>query len=190
MVLRKARPFVSDTLLSTIYKMSVRSRMEYLAPLFAAAPGCDAQLRKLEAIQRRAVCLIGGEVGAKLASTSDLGHRRGVSGMSVLHQLIHETAPSAIHDLAPKRVQGPALRRSQRGAVKNTTPGQNVLVDERAPNDPKWSTNSYLRWATAEFNKLPAAVQQEQDLQKFKTMVHKTHTFISLRVRKDDEFKQ
>jgi hypothetical protein len=169
-LLRRARRFLSSAALATIYKSHIRSRMEYLSPIWSGSlkpsclPGTLGLNDELDLLQRRAERIIGLEPGVSLPF---LAHRRGISGLSFMHRLLHRSAPSAVLDLSPSRA---VLRRVTRAQTKAPIFLEPPSIDCTTPN--YWS-QSCVPLFTEVFNTLPPALQAITSLQKFKTMVNK-----------------
>ena len=88
-LLRRARPFLLPSALSTVYKSHVRSRMEYCCPVWMGAS--VTALKLLDNVQSKATRLIGPSASVSHQLQS-LAHRRGVSGFCLMHRLLHKTA--------------------------------------------------------------------------------------------------
>jgi hypothetical protein len=161
-LLSRLRPYLSNAALSSIYKSHVRSRLEYLGPIWSGAP--PTQLAALDKVQDRAVRIFGAKEGLKLQC---LAHRRGVSSVCFLHRLLNKVAPSAVLDLAPSRAPKPtrATRRSARA------PEYLVQATVRR-QDPLYWVNSCINIATSAYNSLSPEYQVETDLQRFKKLAN------------------
>jgi hypothetical protein len=157
-LLSRLRPFLSNKALSSIYKSHIRSRLEYLGPIWSGA--APSQLTALDSIQNRAVRIFGAVEGIKLQC---LAHRRGVSSLCFLHRLLNKTAPQAVLDLAPPRAPKPSR------VTRNSARAPAYLVSATVRrNDPAYWINSCINIATTAFNSLHPDCQKEKNLQRFK----------------------
>ena len=128
--------------------------MEYCSPLWAGA-GSTA-LHRLDSVQRQAEKLIGPS-----ADLTSLSQRRGVSGVCLMHRLLHRTAPVAVLDLCPERAQAPA-RVTRRAAAKP------LFFAPPPANKPNYWTNSFVPYFSNVWNNLTPALQEVTDLKPFK----------------------
>jgi hypothetical protein len=170
-ILHRARNFLSTSALASVYKSHVRSRMEYLSPIWSGALPKSSTLDCLDKIQARAAKLVGPDEAFKF---QELAHRRGLSGLCFVHRLLHKVAPVSVLDLLPARATAPvrATRRSERagGTPFFAQPtGSANLVDSNS-----WF-NSCIPLFVRTFNALPAAIQDQEktSLQVFKTAANK-----------------
>ena len=127
-------------------------------------------LRPLDAVQRRAISLIGPIDDETETSLQFLAHRRGVAGMCCFHRLVHGTAPAPLLDLLP--ALAPRGRRGLRGANRSAV---YQAPPVRAPLDYK---RSFVHAAAAIWNKLDADAQAEGLMTLFKAMVNDTDVFM------------
>lgn len=164
-LLSRLRPYLSNQALASIYKSHIRSRLEYLGPIWAGAR--PTQLAKLDRIQKRAVHIFGEQEGLKLHI---LAHRRGVSSLCFLHRLHNRTAPHSVLDLAPGRVTAPR-RASTR---KSTGPPDFFTTATVKSTDAAYWTKSCINIATNAYNSLPLNCQEETNLQRFKKQANLT----------------
>ena len=172
-ILTRARKFLTTAALASIYKSHVRSRMEYLSPIWSGALtkstlGHDTAPDRLDRIQTRAAKLIGPEEAIKL---HELSHRRGVSGLCFIHRLLHGTAPSAVLDLLPPRAPAPT-RPSRHSNKAGGTPFF-ARPSARQTDNMSW-INSCVPLFTRTFNALPPAIQSIPSLQAFKVAANKS----------------
>ena len=159
-LLRRAKPYLSRASLCTIYKTHVRSRMEYCSPLWLGAPASALQL--LDRVQARAGKILGKQTALSLHY---LAHRRGVSGMCLLHRILHGAAPPPLLDLCPPRA--PLPRRSTRA-----NPPFFVLAPTKR-TDAKFFARSFLPLFSSFFNSsITPNLQAETRLQPFKEAVN------------------
>jgi hypothetical protein len=157
-LLSRLRPYLSKKALASIYKSHVRSRLEYLGPIWSGA--APTQLAALDRIQARAIRIFGAEEGIKLQY---LAHRRGVSSLCFLHRLLNKTAPQAVHNLAPPRAPEPSR------VTRNSARAPAYLASATVRrNDPAYWINSCINIATAAYNSLHPDCQKEKNLQPFK----------------------
>ena len=162
-LLSRLRPFLSNAALSSIYKSHVRSRLEYLGPIWSGAS--HTQLAALDRVQDRAVRIFGAKEGLKLQC---LAHRRGVSSVCFLHRLLNKVAPPAVHDLAPKLAR---TRRVTRGSVRAPPYLIEATVHRQ---DPAYWVSSCINSATTAYNALSLKCQKETKLQRFKKLANAT----------------
>jgi hypothetical protein len=163
-LLRRLRAYLSPPALATIYKSHVRSRMEYMGPIWGGAG--SSVLESLNVIERAAKDIMGPDQGKKLDS---LAHRRGISTfkLSFLHRLVNGAAPIAVRDLRPARmVRAPnCAARSTRSRLKQL----NALVPPVVKcDDPGYWSNSCIKIGITAFNSLSPECQSLFDLQHFK----------------------
>ena len=97
--------YLNKRALASIYVSHIRSRMEYLSPIWMGAS--ETSLGKLDAIQKRATKIIGQKTSDRYVSQS-LHHRRGVSSFCLAHRMLHKSAPLPIQSLCPPRIPAPA----------------------------------------------------------------------------------
>jgi hypothetical protein len=156
--LKRASPYLSQSDMLTLYKSKVRSRMEYCAPLWAGA-GSSA-LARLDSIQKQASKLFTDKGAADLSS---LSHRRAVSGVCLMHRLLHSTAPAGVRDLCPSRSLRPT-----RSTRRSNTSKHFFTPPEVKRNTPKYWTNSFVPFFTDIWNTMSEEVQNISDLGLFK----------------------
>jgi hypothetical protein len=157
--LKNASPYLSRSDMLTLYKSKVRSRMEYCSPLWAGA-GSTA-LKRLDSIQRRAAKLFTDKDASFVVSS--LSHRRAVSGVCLMHRLLHSTAPAGVRDLCPEPapISARSSPRTNTGNVFFTPP----VMKGRPPN---YWTNSFVPFFTDIWNTMSKEVQDISDLGLFK----------------------
>jgi hypothetical protein len=155
-LLYRARPYASPSALLTIYKSHIRSRMEYLSPIWMGGP--INKLAILDGIQKKAERIIGKE---HCTSLQVLDHRRKVSGLCFMHRLIHNTAPAGVRSLTPPRAAPPA-RQTRRASNAPT------LLQEPEMSKVDYWRLSCVPYVTRIFNTLPASTQSLSSLQPFK----------------------
>jgi hypothetical protein len=145
-----AKAYLSPYDLATLYKSKVRSRMEYCSPLWAGA-GSTA-LHRLDSVQRQAEKLIG--LSLHLSQKLDsLSQRRGVSGVCLMHRLLHRTAPAAVLDLCPERARAPTR-------ATRTTATKPIFFALPPANKPNFWTNSFVPYFSNVWNNLTPALQE------------------------------
>jgi hypothetical protein len=178
-LVKRLTRYLNPAALSTIYKSHVRSRMEYLCPIWGGAAAAD--LEKLNVIQRRVTRLIQVKEtdAVKAAARADckripsdldlLAHRRGVSGLCFIHRLVNNTAPVAVRGLTPTLAPPPT--RSTRHST--THPPYLVLNTIRRTDADFWS-NSCINICSRAYNALSRDCQTETDLRAFKVMANDT----------------
>jgi hypothetical protein len=159
--LKKASPYLSRSDMLTLYKSKVRSRMEYCSPLWAGA-GSSA-LARLDSIQKRASKLFSDKSAADLPS---LSHRRAVSGVCLMHRLLHSTAPVGVRDLCPELALPPKRSSTRSAANSQKPPFFKPPVVKRST--PKYWTNSFVPFFTDIWNTMSNKVQNISDLGVFK----------------------
>jgi hypothetical protein len=163
-ILHRARNFLSKAALASVYKSHVRSRMEYLSPIWSGALPKSATLDCLDKIQARAAKLVGPDEAFKF---QELAHRRGLSGLCFVHRILHKVAPDSVLDLLPAPAPAPA-RATRRSSRPGGTPffaqptGSARLVDSDS-----WLLSCVPLFVHA-FNALPDRIQKLPSLQNFK----------------------
>jgi hypothetical protein len=165
-LLYRARPFITRPALATLYKSHVRSRMEYLGPIWQG--GSDDQLKALDVIQNKAVRIIG---PGHCHNIKDLAHRRDVSGLCFMHRLIYGTAPSGVLDLTPPRA----------APTRTTRQTPDFLQDPGTCRNNYWPL-SCVPYYTRQFNRALRQhphVQNQSSLQPFKKSVNNISLFLN-----------
>jgi ribonuclease P/MRP protein subunit RPP40 len=165
-ILHRARNFLSKAALASVYKSHVRSRMEYLSPIWSGALPMSSTLDCLDKIQARAAKLVGPNEAFKF---QELAHRRGISGLCFVHRLQHQVAPVSVLDLLPALATAPARASSRLSKRAGGTPFfAKPAGSARLVNSNSW-IKSCVPLFVRTFNALPAHIQKLTSLQAFKT---------------------
>lgn len=117
--------FLDKSALRTLYVAHVRSRMEYLSPIWMGASQSD--LNKLDRINARACKLIGSKVSGSLQT---LHHRRGVASFCMMYRMTHNIAPAPLQALCPQFSAPPLppVRFTRRSAALASIPYKPLLT--------------------------------------------------------------
>ncbi|RVE49051.1 hypothetical protein evm_006297 [Chilo suppressalis] len=97
-ILSKVRRYFKPEQLLTLYQAQVRSCMEYCSHLWDGS--AKYQLEALEAIEKRAIKLIGNDALCR-AKLQSLEHRRKVASLSVFYRLHFGECAEELHELIP-----------------------------------------------------------------------------------------
>ena len=137
--------------------------MEYVSPIWAG--GSPPLLAKLDAIQRRAIKIIGSDE----FEFASLAHRRTVDGLAFIHRLLHRTAPPSVWDLCPDPYTKRPTRSVLREARPFFTPPSNRSTDSKT-----WC-RSCIPMFTRAFNNLPTDTQSCVKRTRFKLLASSTN---------------
>ena len=162
-LLRRAAPYLVPSQRATIYKTMIRSKMEYASSAWMGAP--PTSLSKLDAIQRRAVRIIGiSEDDGKNYQIQHLGHRRAVGAITLFHRMFYGEAPELLQHLLPDRMSiDPRLRRSVRSHDQAVKISRSNLVSHQ---------RSFLPTSAHLWNALPGQITSNQNRLSFKREVN------------------
>ena len=157
--LYKARRVMNKSSLTNIYTSHVRSRMEYLSPIWSGSSGDS--LSKLDRVQAKAMRLLG---PAESSNLPLLSHRRAIAGLCAMHRIVHSSAPAPALSLCPPRAQPrPASRTTRHSKPLFLV---NPIVKRLTP---KYWTHSFIPLMTVTW--LTLQLQTETNLKKFKKSI-------------------
>merc|ERR1712208_54020 len=151
---------------ATVYKLQVRSVMEYASLTWMSAP--PTHLGLLDNIQRKALRIIGVDQDSATLSIDSLSHRRQVAATTVLYKMHTPHCPRDLQDMLPPRY---TRRRNTRRCTATPVhaldlPGSNTRTLDR----------TFLHTAVRVWNSLPenvVAPVTDNGLQAFKRRVHR-----------------
>ena len=164
--LRRASFLLPRSALVAAYKGSIRSRLDYLSPIWCNGPQTDLQL--LHRLQNRALRLCGTEDlnARQKLRLQPLQARWRTSSLALLHRAFTGVAPRPVCDLLPQPFE--QLRRTR----ASTTSHDHVLTIPRSRTS--HHARSFLPTATRLWNALPpeafAGNDPQQQLQRLKTI--------------------
>jgi hypothetical protein len=99
-IIRKAKSLLQPAGFATLYKIKVRSIMEYCGPVWQGAHKTD--LQKLDTIQRHACRLMGSKRDTiPELNLQSLNHRRDISSLCQIHRMVSGTAPNLVCQILP-----------------------------------------------------------------------------------------
>ena len=167
--LRRARRYLCQNSLVTLYKSIVRSTLEYCCPLWIGAPNVDLDL--LDRIQRRGVSILGlTDNDLARYGIQTLHHRRLVSGLTVFYKMVNNLAPLELTSLLPGRRRSVRTTRS----VSTYPDALEVPFSYKVVHD-----RSFIRYFTEKWNTLPPTVVSSGSVSSFKKNVHNHLLYIS-----------
>ena len=175
-LLRRAATVLNPVSRLVIYKSHIRSQMEYCCPLWMGAD--TVLLRKLDAIQSKAVRIIG--VKSVCVNLQSLGHRRSVAALCVMHRLVQKIAPQALHPLIPPyaRVNPYATRARLKSIASSVSvsASDDQMLFRRPAADKRFNlrywSSSCIPMLTDMWNSLPSHVRKLEKPVKFKREVN------------------
>ena len=132
--------------------------------------GCSttsAIVKRLEGVQRSAQRLMSPPLAADLRA---LSHRRAVTGLTLVHRLLHERAPEAVRDLCPTRAPAPTyIRPNRRGNTASRNP---FFKKPKLPQSKDHWSKSFIPLHTEAFNHLSSDTQSILKPRTFKKSVN------------------
>jgi len=172
--LRRASFFLPRSAVVAAYKGTIRSRMEFLSPIWCNGPKSDLQL--LHRLQDRALKLCGvDDSSASKMCLQPLQARWRTSSLALLHRAFTGVAPSPVCDLLPQ-----PLERHRHTRASDAS-------HERALSIPRSRTshhsNSFIPSATRLWNLLPPEAFEGDDPQKQLQKLKKTAAYHNFSIK-------
>ena len=158
----RTKRFFTPTQLLTLYKAQIRPRLEYCCSLWRGAS--KHSLNTLDAIQRRAIRLIGGP--ALTDTHHSLAHRRSVSALSLFYRYYHGFCFDEIKSIIPPKAS--FARNTRFSKIQHSNA---LKLDINQTNA---FANSFIPMTSRDWNSLPPTVfPTTYNLQSFKTSTHR-----------------